>query len=57
MKKVHYSGIGSKKSHIHSKKKFLKLAKKQFNECKSKKCKKNKACIKKKNIIQKNVKK
>lgn len=56
MKQVHYSGIGCKKNHIYSKKEFLKLAKKQFNECKSKKCKKNKACIKRKALSRKILK-
>lgn len=56
MKQVHYTGIGCNKSHIHSKKEFLKLAKKQFNECTSTKCKKNKACIKRRTLYKKMLK-
>ena len=56
IKQIYYTGIGSKKKHIHSKKEFLKIAKKHFNECKSKKCKKNKSCIKRKTLYKKMLK-
>ena len=55
-KLVYYSGIGCKKDNKHTKKEFMKIAKKHFNDCKSKKCKKNKACINRKNISKKLLK-
>ena len=42
--KIEYTGIGASKSNIHTKKQFLKIAKKHFSDCTSKKCKKNKSC-------------
>tara|TARA_R110001592_G_scaffold9607_14_gene50908 strand:- start:8081 stop:8377 length:297 start_codon:yes stop_codon:yes gene_type:complete len=37
---IYYTGIGASKTKRHTKKKFLKIAKKQFKSCTSKKCKK-----------------
>ena len=56
IKQIHYDGIGCKINHIHNKEEFLKLAKKHFNNCESKKCKKNKACIKRKTLSKKLLK-
>ena len=51
--KIAYDGIGASKSNIHTKKQFLKIAKKHFSDCTSKKCKKNKSCKLKKKYAKK----
>jgi len=54
--KIKYNGIGASKSNIHTKKQFLKIAKKHFSDCPSKKCKNNKSC-KLRNKYAKKIKK
>ena len=55
-KQIKYSGIGANKSSIHTKKQFLKIAKKHFSGCISKKCKKYKSCKSKKKYSKKLLK-
>lgn len=54
---IKYTGIGASKTLHHTEKQFLKIAKKHFKDCKSKKCKKNKACILRRNLFKKMDKK
>lgn len=46
-KYIYYTGIGASKTGRHTKKQFLKIAKKHFKDCTSKKCKKIKNSKKK----------
>lgn len=48
---IKYDGIGANKK-IHNKKEFMKISKKHFKDCTSKKCKKNNTCKIRKNLFK-----
>lgn len=53
MKQVHYTGIGCKKSHIHIKKEFLKLAKNNLMNVNQKNAKKTKLVLEEEHYTKK----